>query len=144
MMKETIFKNMTFSLILTNIWSICAFFIYFFETPGWFHGFEVLGLYLKSSWLSAGIGLILVLLRLFYFKKGKKNKLVFNFIYSCVGTFNLFLSIIFIILACFDIVKAGIIEIFLPSSIIAAFIFIDIYKTIKENSTNNLHVKTTY
>jgi membrane protease YdiL (CAAX protease family) len=134
-MKETIFRNLTFSLILTNIWSIWAFFIYFLDNSTLFSGFGVWIFYIESSWILAGSGTILVLLRLFYFKKDKKNKFVFNFIYSCIGTFNLLLFLIFLILICFGIIKGGFFEMFFfANPVIATFIFIDIIKTIKQKN----------
>ena len=132
-MKETIFKNLALSLILTNIWTICAFFIYFFESPGWFHGFEVLFFYIYSCWISGGIGIILILLRLLYFKNDRKNKLCLNFTYSCIATFNLLLFLIFLILIFFQIMDRGFLEMFLfINPIIATFAYVDIFKTIRQ------------
>ncbi|WP_166920258.1 hypothetical protein [Flavobacterium poyangense] len=132
-MKETIFKNLVLSLISTNIWTICAFFIYFFKSPGWFGGFEVLIFYMYSCYISGGIGIILILLRLFYFKKDKKNKLCLSFTYSCIATFNLLLFIIFLILIFSQIAKGGFLELFFfINPIIAAFTCVDIFKTTRQ------------
>ncbi|KLT68455.1 hypothetical protein AB674_17450 [Flavobacterium sp. ABG] len=137
-MKETLFKNLTFSLIITNIWTICAFFIYFFESPGWFHGFGVFGFYLNSCWVSGAIGVILILLRFFYFKNDKKNKLSLSFLYCFFGIFNLLLFALFLILALFEITHGGFLDLFLfANPITAVFILFDIYKTVKLSDPTN-------
>lgn len=61
-MKATIGKSLILSLLITNIWSVITFFIYFYESPGWFHGFETLGFFLYSCWFSAGLGLLVILI----------------------------------------------------------------------------------
>jgi hypothetical protein len=60
-MKETIYKSLSFSFLITNVWTIAAFFVYFYEKPGLFHGWGTLIFYIWSCWIIAFAGIIIIL-----------------------------------------------------------------------------------
>lgn len=91
-MKETIYKSLITSLILTNIWSIIMFFIYFFESPGWLHGLETLIIFIKTCWTSIALGLIVIVITLI--KSIKVKFKIFSLV--LIAWVNVFLSILLI------------------------------------------------
>jgi hypothetical protein len=138
-MKEILYRNSTLSLIATNLWTIFSFFIFYFEEPGFMHGFSTLIFYMYSSWIASGIGIILIFSRKFYFKVEKQYKLKFYFLYLLTGIFNAFFSLLFITLSILSLIE---IEAFftlflLINFIVSIYIYFDISKGLKKNSIEN-------
>ena len=99
-MKETIQKSLIFSLMLTNIWSVIIFFIYFFERPGLFSGLKTLGFFLYSCWFSAGFGLIVLLIS--FIKRVKPKFKIF--LLTLISSINLFFFILLLITMAVEII----------------------------------------
>lgn len=91
-MKETIYKSLILSLLLTNIWSVVMFFIYFFESPGWLHGLETLIIFIKTCWTLIVVGLIVILIS--FIKSIKIKFKIFSL--ALIAWINIFLSILLI------------------------------------------------
>lgn len=98
-MKETIYKSLITSLILTNIWSIIMFFIYFFESPGWLHGLETLIIFIKTCWTSIALGLIAIVIS--FIKSVKVKFKIFSLV--LIAWMNIFFSILLITIMSFKI-----------------------------------------
>ena len=83
--------------VIFNIWTLYGFFDYLIESPGLFHGMQLLAYYFYTLIISLGIGILLVACRLFYFKNERQKKLVLNLSYVLVCVFNLSLFLISIV-----------------------------------------------
>ena len=128
-MNKNDFKYTSISLLLINIWTLFGFFYYYTDT-GMLSNLVLLVFYIYSFFFAIGTGIILLLSRVLYFKKDKKNKLINNFFYVFAGIFNLNLFIIWLIAIILEILKIGDQTIFcaISSLLISIFIFIDFYK----------------
>lgn len=113
-MKETIYKSLLLSLLITNTWSVITFFIYFFET-GLFSGFKTLLFFGWSCWISAGLGLLALLLSFLKIWKSKQSK-----VFALVLTrwLNIFFSVLLITTTFFEII--------IPESFIDAFFIVNL------------------
>lgn len=129
-MKNTIYKSLLLSLLITNIWSVIAFFIYFFEDPGWFHGFETLGFLLWSCWISSGLGILIILLSFLKFWKSNQAKVFFLLLF---GWFNIFFSILVFITGCFEIISHEALTELFTNFIISIVIFFRARRIIRIN-----------
>ncbi len=132
-MREKLFKYSIISLVIINFWTLYGFFDYFLDKSDSFRGFGLLIFYVWSIYISIGLGFIILIIRLIYHLKFKRNILNTNLLYIFCGIFNLNLFIIWIITVC---LKISILDtIFscyaLCSLVISAIIFYDIYKTDK-------------
>lgn len=117
-MKETIYKGLLLSLLLTNIWCVIAFFIYFFENPGWFHGWHTLFLYIESCWITAGLGAIVLL---FSFLKRWRSPTLKTFLLVLVSGLNSFFSILLLPVIFFELIRAeALFEGFLIANLLVA------------------------
>lgn len=101
-MKETIYKSLVLALLLTNIWAVTTFFIYFFESPGWFTGFKTLEFFIYSCWGSAGLGLTIILLS--FIKRLRFNFKIFSL--TLIFWINLFFSILLLITMALEIIRS--------------------------------------
>jgi hypothetical protein len=130
-MKEEIYKYLLFSLLLINFWTLYGFFDFYLEPSGIFHGFGLMIFYFNSLFISLGIGVFLLVLRLVICLLKKKNFLKTNFFYILAGTFNVNLCLISFISICLEILKLDIDFIpYLVVLILTSIIFvIDIYKS---------------
>lgn len=139
-MKEIVYRNTTLSLIVTNLWSIFGFFIFYFEEPGFMHGFSTIIFYMYSSWIASGIGIVLIFARKLYFKRDKQFKLEFHFLYLLTGIFNAFISILFITISILSLIQ---IETFFTlfffvNFSVSIYIYFDISKGLKQNSLEKI------
>lgn len=102
-MKETIFKSLLISLLITNIWSVVIFFIYFFESPGWFQGLTTLMIFIYSCWVTAALGILAIIISFLkkWFSLQKKI-----FLLVLITWFNSFFSILLLILVLLEIVHS--------------------------------------
>lgn len=130
-MKEKIYKYLLFSLLLINFWTLYGFFDFYLEPPGIFHGFGLGIFYFNSLFISIGVGILLLVLRLAIYLLKKKNFLKTNFFYILGGTFNINLCLISFISICLEILRPDIDFIpYLIALILTSIIFvIDIYKS---------------
>ena len=113
-MKETIYKSLLLSLLITNLWATITFFVYYFET-GLFSGFKTLLLFGWSCWISSGLGLLAILLS--FLKIGKSNQSkVFTLVLT--GWLNIFFSFLLITTTFFEII--------VPESFIYSFFIINL------------------
>ena len=109
-MKEHLFKNTAITFIIINIWTLILFFTYLLEEPGLFHGLTTLGLYFYCLIFGIIIGIIMLILRIFIFRKDKSGKLKSNFFYLFAGVFNLNLFLIWTVLVLLKILEVNKIE----------------------------------
>jgi len=113
-MKETIYKSLLLSLLITNLWAAITFFVYYFDT-GLFSGFKTLLLFGWSCWISSGLGLLAILLS--FLKIGKSNQSkVFTLVLT--GWLNIFFSFLLITTTFFEII--------VPESFIYSFFIINL------------------
>lgn len=129
-MKENLFKNIAITFLIINVWTSFLFFNYLLETPGLFCGFGTLCLYLYSMFFGILIGVIMLLLKIFIFRKGKSRKLKGNFFYFFTGIFNLNLFIVWLILVLLKILEVSqgeILEIIVCNFILSLIILTDIF-----------------
>lgn len=135
-MKETLFKSLIFSLLITNTWAVIIFFIYFFESPGWFQGFTTLMIFMYSCWIIAALGILAIIISLI--KKWFSAQLKI-FLLVLVAWLNLFFSILLLIVALLEIVRfEAIFELYLFSNLIVSIAALLI---IKKNFKNHVNLK---
>ena len=113
-MKETIYKSLLLSLLITNLWATITFFVYYFDT-GLFSGFKTLLLFGWSCWISSGLGLLIILISLLKIWKSNQSK-VFLLVFT--GWFNIFFSLLLITTTYFEIIA--------PESFIDAFYIVNL------------------
>jgi hypothetical protein len=113
-MKETIYKSLLLSLLITNLWATITFFVYYFET-GLFSGFKTLLLFGWSCWISSGLGLLVILISLLKIWKSNQSK-VFTLVLT--GWLNIFFSFLLITTTFFEII--------VPESFIYSFFIINL------------------
>ena len=113
-MKETIYKSLLLSLLITNLWAAITFFVYYFET-GLFSGFKTLLLFGWSCWISSGLGLLIILISLLKIWKSNQSK-VFTLVLT--GWLNIFFSFLLITTTFFEII--------VPESFIYSFFIINL------------------
>lgn len=119
-MKSTIYKSLLLSLLITNIWSVVIFFIYYFESPGLFSGFKTIGIYLWSCWISSGLGVLVFLLSFLRIWKSHQSKVFFLLICDWL---NIFFSITLVLTTCFEIMAyEGITELYLFTNFIISIV----------------------
>ncbi|RKR10384.1 hypothetical protein C8C83_2059 [Flavobacterium sp. 90] len=102
-MKETVYKSLLFSLLITNIWTVIIFFIYFFESPGWFQGLTTLMIFVYSCWFTSALGILSIIIS--FLKKwfSTQRKL---FMLILIAWLNSFFSIILLIITSLEIVRS--------------------------------------
>jgi len=113
-MKETIYKSLLLSLLITNLWAAITFFVYYFDT-GLFSGFKTLLLFGWSCWISSGLGLLAILLSFLKIWKSNQSK-VFTLVLT--GWLNIFFSFLLITTTFFEII--------VPESFIYSFFIINL------------------
>lgn len=92
-MKITIYKSSIFSLLITNIWSVTIFFMYYFE-HGLFSGFKTLSFFLFSCWVTSGVGAFVILISFLKIWKSNQQKV---FLLSVMGILNFFFLLLLIL-----------------------------------------------
>lgn len=126
-MKNHHFRNIVLSFVLIYIWILYSFFDYYnTDSMG---SLKLFFNFLSSSTCGAVIGVILILLRIIFFRKRNHFQFKNNFIYIMTGLFNLNFSIIWIvsiILKMINIDFEGLYYVF-ANIIPAIFILIDLY-----------------
>ncbi|PIF31932.1 hypothetical protein CLU81_2442 [Flavobacterium sp. 9] len=100
-MKETIRKSLILSLLITNIWSVITFFIYFYES-GLFHGLTTLMFFVYSCWFSAGLGILVILLS--FIKRIKIKFRIFSL--TLVAWMNFFFFALLFITMALEIIRS--------------------------------------
>lgn len=113
-MKETIYKSLLLSLLVTNLWAAITFFVYYFDT-GLFSGFKTLLLFGWSCWISSGLGLLVILISLLKTWKSNQSK-VFTLVLT--GWLNIFFSFLLITTTFFEII--------VPESFIYSFYIVNL------------------
>ena len=101
-MKNIIYKSLLLSLLITNIWSVVMFFIYYFDNPVLFSGFKTLFIYIWSCWISSGLGILILLFSFLKIWKSNQSKV---FLLILIGWFNIFFSILLVVTVCFEIIR---------------------------------------
>lgn len=134
------YKFTTLSFILLNIWTFYGFFDYFSDKDGMFPGLDLFFFFVKSIFFCLILGVSLILMRILYFKKGRKNKLRANFFYIFTGIFNAYIFIVWLIclflkIFSFDQPLAFCI---LGNLVISVFILLDIYYIKNLKTTNHV------
>ena len=130
-MKEKIYKYSAISLLLVNFITLYLFYDYFTEKPAMFHGLGILMNFFSLIIIAVGLGITLLMLRLFYKLKRNKNILNCNFVYIFSAIFGLNLFINWVICLFLKLIKLDLtlnLTIF-ALLIISSIIIIDIYKS---------------
>lgn len=136
-MKETIYKSLILSLLITNIWSVVVFFTYYFEGSGFLHGFTTLLIFIWSCWITAVLGISTILLSFLKIWKSDKQKTFFLVLF---GFTNLFFSILIIITLCYEIViLSAFFDCYLIVNLIIPFVvFFVLKRIIKKLNTSTI------
>lgn len=130
-MKETVYKSLIISLLITNIWTVVIFFIYFFESPGWFQGLTTLMIFVYSCWIIAALGILAIIIS--FIKKWFSAQWKI-FLLVLITWLNSFFSILLLILTLLEIVRyEAIFELYLFSNIIVSIVALLIIKKIFKN-----------
>ena len=130
-MKEKIYKYSAISLLLVNFITLYLFYDYFTEKPAMFYGLGILMNFFSLIIIAVGLGITLLMLRLFYKIKRNKNILKCNFVYIFSAIFGLNLFINWVICLFLKLIKLDLtlnLTIF-ALLIISSIIIIDIYKS---------------
>lgn len=123
-MKETIQKSLIFSLLLTNIWSVVTFFIYFFDRDGLFSGLQTLVFFMYSCWISAALGILIFLLSFLKIWKSNESKI---FLLVFIVWFNIFFSILLLIAFYFEVLDSNsLIDVYFITNFIISFLLLSI------------------
>lgn len=130
-MKETVYKSLMISLLITNIWTVVIFFIYFFESPGWFQGLTTLMIFVYSCWIIAALGILAIIIS--FIKKWFSAQWKI-FLLVLITWLNSFFSILLLILTLLEIVRyEAIFELYLFSNIIVSIVALLIINKIFKN-----------
>ena len=130
-MKETVYKSLIISLLITNIWTVVLFFIYFFESPGWFQGLTTLSIFLYSCWIIAALGILAIIIS--FIKKWFSAQWKI-FLLVLITWLNSFFSILLLILTLLEIIRSeAIFELYLFSNLIVLIVALLIIKKIFKN-----------
>lgn len=146
MQKEQLYRNATLSFIIINFWSLYCFFEFFTEQGTVFCGLGVFNTYIMSILFSVAIGTIAITLRLFTFKKEKKNKLKNNLLYIFSGIFNLNIFIIYtitIILNILEMTEGYLVYFAIGNLLISGIIIGDIFELETKIKTHKLNRERT-
>jgi hypothetical protein len=81
MQKNQLYRNATLSFIIINFWSLYCFFDYFTDEAAFLRGLGVLFDFYFTTLFCLTTGVVLLILRLFVFKKDKGYKLKNNIVY---------------------------------------------------------------
>lgn len=137
-MKEKIYRNCSLSLVVINIWTIYIFFYFFFNEDGFMRGFSTALVYINSCWIASGLGFFSILYRFTILRKQKLYDLKFQFLYVLIGIFNIYFSLIFILLLSLCLIELGtFFTLFLVFNFLfSIFISFDIIKNLKIQSLN--------
>lgn len=132
-MKQTVYKSLITSLLITNIWSVIIFFIYYFEGSGL--SLTTLFIYIWSCWFSAGLGTFVIVFSFLKIWKSNQSKI---FLLVLVGWLNIFFSILLVITAFLEIIRLeAILYFYLTSNIIVSiFLYFVTRKIIKITEPN--------
>jgi hypothetical protein len=130
MKKELIYRNATLSFIVINFWSLYCFFDYFTDKAAVFRGLGVFFDFYFTTLFCITTGVVLLLLRLLVFKKGKGYKLKNNIIYLFIGIFNLNIFAIWIIIFTLQLIQLKIDLIYFPigNCVLTGIILSDIFE----------------
>jgi len=101
-MQKTFYKSLSISFLITTIWTLIGFFIYFYEDPGLFCGIYTLLYFVWSCWFSSGLSFLITLCCLL---KPQKRFLLKLGLLTIVITLNVFYSLLYLLLIILGIVK---------------------------------------
>ncbi|OJX51825.1 MAG: hypothetical protein BGO88_03600 [Flavobacterium sp. 38-13] len=137
------YKFIIFSFILINTWTLYGFFDYFTDKDLIFHGLGLFIFYIYSIFSCLILGAILILLRILYFKKERKDKLRTNFFYLFTGIFNTYIFIVWVVCLSLKILPINdpLIFYLLGNMVISIFILLDIYYKKNLKTTNHAVVR---
>ncbi|MBE9577571.1 hypothetical protein IM755_12710 [Flavobacterium aquaticum] len=136
-MKEKIYKYSAFSFVIINFITLYLFYDYFTEKPLMFHGLGIIINFFRLIVFSVGLGLILLLARIFFHLKKRKNYLQTNFLYVFSAIFGINLLINWVICIFMELIRFDfmlnliILALFLISVIISIDIFKSNFKSLK-------------
>ena len=130
MQKEQLYRNATLSFIIINFWSLYCFFDYFTDEAPFFRGLGVFYDFYLTTLFCITTGVVLLLLRLFIFKKDKDYKLKNNIVYLFIGIFNLNIFTIWIIIFTLQLfqLKTDLIYFPIGNCVLSGIILSDIFE----------------
>lgn len=129
-MKEKIYKYSVITFLMINLIILYLFYDYLIEKPMILYGIGLLVNFLRLMFLSLGLGIILLLLRLFFHLSKNKNYLKTNFFYVFSGIFSFYILINLLICIYMELLPFNTenVLIALVLMIISVFMLYDIYK----------------
>ncbi|HEY1196716.1 hypothetical protein [Flavobacterium sp.] len=133
-MKITIYKSSIFSLLITNIWSVTIFFMYYFE-HGLFSGFKTLTFFLFSCWITSGVGGLAILISFLKIWKSNQQKV---FLLSTMGILNFFFLLLLVLSNILEVLnlRDALVELYLIFNfIIPIAIFFTLKKKLKAHQS---------
>ncbi|WNM18342.1 hypothetical protein [Flavobacterium capsici] len=133
-MKERLYKNCALSLLITTLWTLYGFFKFYFdaEEDGLFYGWGILVYFLYTIFISLGLGVLLLIIRLILHFKKKSTSTITNFFYILAGIANMYMFLIWIICTYFNMIHNELYFslIHLGSFLISGFIFYDVIRNV--------------
>jgi hypothetical protein len=133
-MKQTLYKHASLSLVLITLWMLYVTFNHITDLDE--SGFRYFGLWIDfiySCMAGAGLGILLLLARLLYFRQLRSRVLQGTLVYLLVGLFNSYLVVIWIICLATGLLELDTdfaIGMMAVVVINASFILTDIYRAI--------------
>lgn len=130
-MKEKIYKNSAISFVIINFITLYLFYDYFTENSLMFHGLGIIINFFRLIIFSVGLGVLLLLISLFFHVKKRKNLLKTNFLYvfTAILGINLLINwLICIIIKLIDL-DFQLNLIILALFVVLSSILIDIFKS---------------
>ena len=129
-MQKTYYKSLSISFLITTIWTLIGFFIYFYEEPGLFSWFDTLLYFICSCWISAGLGILIIVFR---FLKPQKLSTIKLGLLTIVITLNAFYSFLYMLLIVLGIVKNyGFFDGFLWANFIVAIVAVIVKRKLRK------------
>lgn len=131
-MKENISKSIITSLLVTNIWTIIAFFTYFYDEPGWFYGLQTLLFYMWSCWIASALGILVIIMSFLKYRVLSKNQKLFTLV--MVTVLNSYYTILLILLVIQNLIRGeAIFELFLIANLMISIVGIWRFKKIRKS-----------
>ena len=137
-MKKEFYKYCALSLLITTLWTLYGFFDYFLNDSSTSHRINSLVFYFYSIVAAISLGVIVLLLHLFFYFTRKSSHILNTFFYILAVVFNLYMSLIWGVCIYFGFLHASMEFSFfiLGSLVISSFLAYDIYKIDFERRKN--------
>lgn len=137
-MKKHFYKYCALSLLFTTLWTAYGFFDYFLNDSSVAHRINSLVYYFYSIVGSISLGVIVLLLHLYFYFTKKSKHILSSFFFIFAVIFNLYMALIWAVCIGLDLLPAKIEFTYfvLGSLLISSFLAYDIYKIVFDNREN--------